>query len=171
MPERTYALYGPLRIPRTGDRKRIATKRLNEFWDCDADEVAVARGCYIFGIRSAAGTKPWYVGKTRRTFRQECFTDRNQLRFNEVLAERKGTPVLFLLARMTPTGRFGTPTPQEADWVEQMLIHHCLYANGELLNVHGARLATEVVIPGLHNSPPGRPSEEARALKLLLSLG
>ena len=42
MPERTYALYGPLRIPRTGDRKRIATERLDEFRDCDADEVAVA---------------------------------------------------------------------------------------------------------------------------------
>ncbi len=69
MPERTYALYGPLRIPRTGDRKRIATERLDEFRDCDADEVAVACGCYVFGIRSAAGTRPWYVRLTRRTFR------------------------------------------------------------------------------------------------------
>ena len=45
---------------------------------------------------------PWYVGKATKTFLQECFTDRNLRKYDKVLVERKGTPILFLLARRTP---------------------------------------------------------------------
>lgn len=55
--------------------------------------------------------------------------------------------------------------------MEAHLIHLCLEANSALLNEKKTRFATEVVIPGLLNNPPGSPSSEALALRSLLSLG
>ena len=174
MPERNYGLFGPFEIPRAANG-RVDQRVLGDFWEkaeAGCPGLAKASGCYIFGIRAAKGARPWYVGQARKAFKRECFTDSKLLRYNTVLADQdKGTPILFLLARMTPGGRFKMSLGvREAGWVESMLIHHCLDANGDLLNVSGTALSTEVVIPGLFRSPPGKPTPEARFLKTLLSL-
>ena len=177
MPDRRYDVFGPFEIPRTNSRRRVDRSSLRDFWnELEAlrpknEGLASASGCYIFGIRAGKGAKPWYVGQATRTFRQECFTPHKLVRYNEVLTERKGTPLLFLLARMTPTGRFaGKLGPKEADWVENQLIHHCLSANDDLLNVRGTAFSAEVIIPGLLNSPQARRSTEVQDLRSLLSL-
>ena len=177
MPDRKYDVFGPFEIPRTENRQRVDRKSLRHFWnEVEAlrqknEGLASASGCYIFAIRAGKGAKPWYVGQATKTFRQECFTPHKLVHYNEVLTERKGTPILFLLARMTPTGRFANKLgAREADWAENLLIHHCLRANDDLLNIRGTAFSTEVVIPGLLNSPQARRSREARDLRGLLNL-
>lgn len=177
MPDRKYDVFGPFEIPRTENRQRVDRTSLRSFWqEVEAqppknEGLASASGCYIFGIRAGKGAKPWYVGQATRTFRQECFTPHKLVHYNGVLTGRTGTPILFLLARMTPTGRFvNTLGPREADWVEQLLIHHCLLANDDLLNVRGTAFSTEVIIPGILNSPKARRSKEEKDLRNLLNL-
>ena len=178
MPDRKYDVFGPFEFPRTKSRRRVDRSSLGNFWEeVEAlrqknEGLASASGCYIFGIRAGKGAKPWYVGQATKTFRQECFTPHKLVHYNEVLTERKGTPILLLLARMTPTGRFARNLgAREADWTERLLIHHCLSANDDLLNVRGTAFSAEVIIPGLLNSPRARPSKEATDLRCLLSLG
>lgn len=167
-------LEGP-NIPRAANG-RVDQRVLRDFWEeaeAGCPGLAKASGCYIFGIWAAKEAKPLYVGQAKKAFKRECFTDSKLLRYNRVLADQgRGTPILFLLARMTPGGRFkkGLLGVREADWVENMLIRHCLDANKDLLNVSGTALSTEVVIPGLFRSPPGKPTQEASFLKTLLSL-
>ncbi len=175
--ERKYEVFGPFEIPRTASLRRVDKNSLNDFWNELEDRraknegLASASGCYVFGIRAGKGAKPWYVGQATKTFKQECFTKHKLYHYNEVLTERKGTPILFLLARMTPTGRFkGKLGSKEADWVEKRLIHQCLDANDDLLNVRDTAFSQEVIIPGLLNSPKARRSTEVQELRSLLTL-
>ena len=176
MPRRKkYNLFGEFEIPRA-DNGRVTNEVLRNFWEKPEKSkkgLATASGCYIFGIRAARGIRPWYVGQATVTFKQECFTPDKRDRYDEVLANhRRGTPVLFLLARMTPKrGQFLRRLgDRDADWVEKLLIQHCLSANAKLLNVQGAVLPTEVVIHGLLNTPRGKPSKGAQDLRRLLNL-
>ena len=170
-----YGVFGPLTIPRTR-RGGIDDDKLKDFWkqvgEKFAQGLAKASGCYIFGTRAGKGAMPWYVGKATKTFLQECFTDRNLRKYDKVLVERKGTPILFLLARRTPGGRFRKVLhDQEARRLENFLIDHCLSANGKLLNRQGTNFVRDTQIPGLLNSPPGPHSKEAKSLRRLLNLG
>ena len=108
-----YGVFGPLTIPRTR-RGGIDDDKLKDFWqqveEKFAQGLAKASGCYIFGTRAGKGAMPWYVGKATKTFLQECFTDRNLRKYDKVLVERKGTPILFFLARTVPIRLTHTPT-------------------------------------------------------------
>ena len=174
MSKRKYDLFGPLKIART-EYGHVDAGKLTEFWETAnalSAGLSTASGCYIFGIRASKGIKPWYVGQATRGFKQECFTPDKLVKYNDVLcAIGKGTPVLFLLARRTPRGRFAkTLQNDEANWVERLLIHYCLHANDQLVNQHGTRFPKEVVIPGLINSHVGKPPKEVQQLRLMLSI-
>ena len=171
---RNYTVFGPILIPRN-EHSKISKKPLRDFWQT-VRNLAVglpeASGCYIFGTQAARGTKPWYVGQAKKSFKNECFTDHKINKYNDVLDDReRGIPILFLLARMTPRGRFQTSlTPHEANKLEDLLIRDCLRINNDLSNSKGTAFFREAVIPGLLNNPPGRPSESANALRCLLGL-
>ena len=105
MPPRNYRVYGPLDIPRTDDLRQVDRKRLSGFWknaNDAASELATATGCYIFGIRAGKGARPWYVGQAKKSFKNECFTPHKLLYYNTAVLKRQGTPIMFLVARMTP---------------------------------------------------------------------
>lgn len=170
-----YGVFGPLTIPRTR-RGGIDDDKLRDFWQQVEEKFAPglkkASGCYIFGTRAGKGATPWYVGKATKSFEKECFTDRNLRNYDKVLDERKGTPILYLLARRTPGGKFQRELrDQEARKLENFLIDHCLSANGKLLNKQGTDFVRNTQIPGLLNSPPGPHSKEAKSLRRLLNLG
>ena len=63
-------------------------------------------GCYIFAVRAGKGITPWYVGQSKGAFEKECFAYQKQAIYREVMDDiAKGTPILFLIVRMTPKGR------------------------------------------------------------------
>ena len=175
MAERRYWVYGPFVIPRSGDGSEVDRNRLQQFWEeVEASDwgLSLASGCYVFGMRAPRGAKPWYVGQAKVSFKQECFTTHKLNHYNRVIGGRKGTPILFLVARTTPeterfTKRLGR---READWVENMLMRQCLVANRKLLNVSGLAFAKEVVVPGVFRPGRGQLSSDVREFKKLLSL-
>ena len=155
---------------RTLDFSRHA---LTSFWEKVDGAVMGLRsgaGCYLFAVRAARGIKPWYVGQSKGAFEQECFALHKQAIYREVMDDRAaGTPILFLIARMTPTGKLSKRVPEaEARFVEQRLIHDATNANPELKNSHNTRFVKNLEIPGVLNSPQGQPSEAVKGLKVAL---
>ncbi|MDE0038023.1 MAG: hypothetical protein OXU77_10780 [Gammaproteobacteria bacterium] len=145
------------------------------FWE-KAEQIRVGlrsgAGCYLFAVRAAKGFTPWYVGQSKGAFDTECFALHKQAIYKDVMDDRKsGTPVLFLIARTTPTGRLSKRvSPREANFVERRLIHDANNANPKLKNIHNAVLAKTLQIPGVLNSPKGRRSPAvAHLMKALTS--
>ena len=175
MVKRKYGVFGPFEVPRHDGGRVVASGQLQDFWEevgKNHPGLPDASGCYIFGIRAGKGATPWYVGQAKKAFREECFTYHKLHRYNEVLVDlKKGTPILLFLARQTPKGRFANKLPKpEADSLENLLIHNCLRANQELLNISKTSFFKEAEIPGLLNSPQGVPPESTRFLRRLLNL-
>ena len=132
-----------------------------------------AVGCYIFAIKAAKGFTPWYVGKTEKlSFGSETWQDGKLLLYGEVIRKyAKGTPVLFLLAKITTKGKFTKATKRRnlgsVSALEVMLIGTCLERNRELLNKKMVRYRA-MHVPGYLNDQPGKRTKNARALAKLL---
>lgn len=176
MAERKYWVYGPFEIPRNRDLQQVENGGLPDFWRMVEDwdfGLAMASGCYVFGMRATKGSTPWYVGQAKVSFRQECFTTHKLNHYNSVIEARKGAPILFLVARTSPVrGSFVKRLGRrEADWVENFLIRQCLVANKQLLNVSGTAFAKGVVLPGVFRPGKGRYGAEVQEFRRLLNLG
>ncbi len=176
-----YETYGEFAVPRKPTPKGKvfddSKKVLNDFWDVVDHEIpglSKARGCYIFAIKAGRGIKPWYVGQTKKTFRDECFQPQKKAHYNNVINDTaKGTPVMLLVARHTSekkTKLSKTLPVKEADFVEQLLISSALSANSDLVNTKNTRYIKKIKIPGLLNSPPGNPGGKASLLRSVLGI-
>lgn len=155
----------PFEVPRQSNGLIAGDKdSLTEMWsrvDTELEDgLSGSIGCYIFSIRAGKGILPWYVGLAeKQTFRKECFTSHKLVHYNNVIANRKGTPLLTLIAKYTPTGKSISPTGGEhrdIQFLETMLISSCLGRNADLYNVRDTKLLREMVVPGLLNTPPGK---------------
>ena len=167
-----YENFGPFEMPvdsrgdfDIGDGE--ASKLFFRDVDAELPGLSKACGCYVFAMRSARGSTPWYVGKAdRTTFGTECFNAHNRLTYFNFTRDRRGTPLLFLIARRTPKGRFAKPYTNgtaDVDYVESFLIGAALTRNPDLLNVKKTRLFKELKVPGFINAvkPPFSSSTEA----------
>ena len=105
MAERRFWVYGPFEIPRSQDLLEVDKGGLRGLWEqVEYAEfgLAVASGCYVFRMRATSGSRPWYVGQAKVSFRQECFTRHKLNHYNSVIEAKRGIPILFLVARATP---------------------------------------------------------------------
>ena len=81
---------------------------------------------------------------------------------------KKGTPLIFLLAKVTPTGRFSKPCQKshdDAEFLEDIIIHFMYKKNPDLRNSNGTRFLKSLVVPGLINSPQGKRTKPELDLK------
>jgi hypothetical protein len=176
-----FKVYGPFTMPR--NRRGLITTDADEkrcFWqeiDEMVDGLSDACGCFIFAISpSGGGTKPWYVGQTcRQGFRSECFQPHKINLYNNAIAEyERATPLLFLLAKLTPSNQaFAKPSSNghaDIEALEDVLIGIAYSRNRNLLNIRGTSFLRDAIIPGVMNSPPGNPGASALELKRLLGL-
>ncbi len=152
---------------------------LKPFWDeeveASEDGLSHACGCYLFAIRAGRGTKPWYVGQSnKQTFRKECLTEHKRGTYNDLLGQRSGRPLLFLVARRTATGRrFSKPSGtgyRDVDFLENTLIQIGLRRNGHLCNSQNTKMNRNMLVPGIMNPTRGNPGEPVTALKEILGL-
>lgn len=174
-----YFPHSPIEVPR-GDNGLIASDKesLAEFWtkvDKELEDgLSDATGCYIFSVRAAKGALPWYVGLAeRQSFRRECFTSHKIVHYNNVVADRKGTPLLTLIAKYTPSGRLSGPISSEQrdiQFLETMLISCCLARNSELYNIKDTKLLREMVVPGLLNTPQGKSNSSVLDFRALIGM-
>lgn len=168
--------FGPFDIPVSGaliDRKREA-----EFWktvDAIKHGLPDAVGCYIFAIRAGKGVRPWYVGKSEKmSFRKESWTPHKLLIYSEGLQLlKKGTPLLYFIAKRTKGGRFAKKGKNGISAVralEELLIGTCLLRNSRLLNRRTTKHYREIEVPGYMNESAGARSVRARSLAKLLGV-
>ena len=105
-----------MKLPR--DRILASSGKSREEWwnsieeDLGAEGLRYACGCSVFAMRAGKGIRPWYVGLAQRSsFQTECFTPDKKVKYQQVLAKRSGTPLLYFYARTTPvTHAFSKPT-------------------------------------------------------------
>lgn len=160
----TFRVEGPFEIPvMKGAMGRVIDKDArSRFWEQYAT-LGSEMGCYVFGIRAGKGILPVYVGQAKNTFAQECLADHKLTHYNAEIARRRGTPVLFFVARDG-----GTSGALETclDHVEHFLIQVAVERNPELANVR----RVEWSIQGVFRSDSGRTSDAARLLRRALGL-
>ncbi len=130
MAEAEFEVFGPVSVPIEKMKKgRIVDRRaLSNFWK-ESKEVAGETGCYVFGMSSAGGLMPWYVGKATKRFQQECFTPHKENAYNQSLTDyARGRPVMFfIVAKSRGCQRF-------IDDVETFLIQMGVDRNPKLRN-------------------------------------
>ena len=166
-----FKVYGPYEI---GVEKAhagwIDKEDTENFWKnvvvADYHKLPDACGVYLFGMRGlgkkgmAGKTLPWYVGKAeKQKFKTECFNFKNLYYFNSILTNEykgKGSPFLYLLARVEENDEFSPPATKEDFWglrfVEEMFIQMSLSANSDLFNKSTTKMARETSIRGLLNT-------------------
>lgn len=170
----TYQVFGPFEIRKKGslvDRRAFAG-----FWENveqQREGLPSAVGCYIFAISAGHGALPWYVGKTEKhSFKGETWTHHKLNLYNEALNPReRGIAVLYLIAKVTKSGRFAKPRKAgigDVRVLENLLIGSCLLRNSKLLNVKQTKHPRGIVVPGYMNEQPGARSKPAKSLARLL---
>lgn len=173
-----YETYGEFEVPREAVKGKkslnLSKEALNNFWkmvDQKRPGLSGACGCYIFAIKAGQGRTPWYVGQSKGPFKDECFAFHKREVYRTVTDRRQGTPVLILVARVTPKGKLAKKLQErEANFVEQLLISHALSKNSDLSNTKNTSFIKKLRIPGVLNSLKKRPKEETRILRSVLGI-
>ena len=182
--EMQYEVFGEFKVPRKKNRAGnrvldLGADVLNEFWaEIDRQKrqhgLSSAKGCYIFGIRTGGGIRPWYVGQTTKSFQAECFASHKCNIYHTVYGDVAfGNPILILIARRTRSGDkfyMGKGKPKEFDFLEKMLIGLALGQNPNLANKKDTKILKGLTVPGVFNKSPGRVPAAAQALQLALGL-
>ena len=173
-----FEVYGPFTLPRQEsgliDVSREKKKSFLEDIEKVRSGLSKSHGCYVFGLASGRGALPWYVGKAEKlSFSDEMLTPTKLLHYNNVLAgRRRGKPVVYLIARVTPSGRLCRPGANATvAFLETMLIGIGMQRNAELRNRKDTRLLRELKVRGVINSKQGHPGRPAVQLKALLDMG
>ena len=174
-----FDVYGPFELHRPHGDIRIIQETLTRLI-AEAEEakegLSTAPGCYVFGIRASGGIVPWYVGQTNSELVKEALNPANREKYTtEIRKKRKGTPVLFLLPRLTPTGRFGRPTAKSSEsdpvrFLEKWLIASALQKNPEMINDKNTFFCRNVHVTGIFNPTHGGATAASRKLKKTLGL-
>jgi hypothetical protein len=166
---------GPYIIKRFGSAKMITDESLNALKkDIDVD-LADGCGCYVFAIRASKGYKPWYIGQASASrLLPEAMNPSNREKFNKIVTEKKGTPVLFFLPKLTKTGMYAAPTTKEdknlqsVNFLEEWLIATALQKNPNLMNKQNTFFLKNLHVTGLFNPRHGEATVESSDLKSVL---
>jgi len=171
-----YDSFGPFKLERVDGK--VTRAALKKFWaERKADSeggLCGAVGVYVIAVQSRVGGefKPWYVGRTDRLGFEDRFYG-HELLFRKILDEAKrGQLFIFLLGMRSPSGRVFRKVSRRDishnDWLESTVIGSALSKNSNLLNVSKTKKLKTLILPGLLNTPRGRLTEEASALKKML---
>lgn len=162
-----FSVEGPCKVP-FDDKPggRVIVEDLAEFWNRNK-KVKNAKGCYVFARRASKGFVPLYVGKTTRTFEQECFTDHKLNHYHRALADyAKGTPVMFFVYLGKAKG---APNKRDIGELEEFLIQVGRTINDRLRNIQGNDAPTWG-IKGVLRGGKGKASSAAKEFKKLLKM-
>jgi hypothetical protein len=166
-----------IEIPRQQSGNVAADKEsLSFFWmtvESQLEEgLSGAIGYYIFSIRSGRGVLPWYVGLAeKQSFKKECFTSHKLVHYNDLLAARRGTPMMTFVSKYTPGGKLLNPTGnthRDIRFLERLLISNCLKRNPKVSNSRDTKLLREMSVPGLMNSAQGKEFSSVSEFRYLI---
>lgn len=164
-----FTIHGPFPVPTKQKKIKDGTtiKQLaanKEFWnDPDVSPFAESKGCYVFANAVGRGSKPVYVGKTNRSFKDECFSLHKQKLLNDFLSccGKTGLQIFFVVLDKTRKD-----CQDEIEDCETFLIQNCKHV--DLLNTR--KLAATFSITDCHGDSKsgGKPTDSVRAFKKCL---
>jgi hypothetical protein len=164
-----FGTFGPFA---TGNRWNDDWHR--SFWqDVESESLGLrgAIGCYMLCLKHGEKRLPCYVGKTlnQEGFYGEAFTDHKiciyEKLYSSINQSNKKSEQVILFPLLTDTGNFSqnrSSSSSTIDWLETTLIGMALSKNPDLANSQKTSLFRNVVVPGILNSPVGRPSASAQ---------
>jgi hypothetical protein len=171
-----FEVSGPFEITRHGKKKLIekkSTKDLINVLDQNILGLSTAHGCYVFSIKAGKGFTPYYVGQARsQTMVKEALNADNIGKYNGACSDSKGTPVIFFLPMVTPSGKYrkaSKPRLPFLDFLERWLISEAINKNQDLINNKETKFLRSIHVPGLFNSKQGEASKSSRLLRKALS--
>ena len=163
----SFTVKGPFVVPCTKMKvgRTISKTDIASFWE-DHPALATEQGCYLFAFRAAKGSKPIYVGKATKSFKQEVFTDHKLKKYSIGFASQaKGTPIMFYICLNRTKGVVNKTAIDEA---ESFLIQAGLAANNKLLN--DKKTSVESWSIGGVVRSRGKASKQALALRKCIKL-
>jgi len=164
---------GPFELIRSGSKKMITDISLRklkpelENWETGLSE---ACGCYVFAVRAGKGFSPYYVGQAcKRSILAEALNPSNREKYNKVLSDRKGTPVLFLVPLRTPTGKFRKKRQvggglAYVNFLERWLIATSIEKNFRLINNKETKFLRKIHVAGIFNAKKGESTQASQDL-------
>ena len=101
-----FTIHGPFEVP-TMPKKikdgKITIRKLDDvgasLWkEKNFSRYADKKGCYVFANAVTRGSTPIYVGRTNKSFKQECFATAKKAMLNDFLASaaKTGLQVYFV---------------------------------------------------------------------------
>ncbi len=147
-----FTIHGPFDVP-TKLKKikggKYSIQQLGDvgasLWkDKDFSKYADKKGCYVFANAVTRGSNPIYVGRTNKSFKNECFATAKKAMLNDFLAEasKTGLKIYFVVLEHRKD------CYEEIDLCETLLIQKCKKANENLLNIK--KLAEKFTIKSFH---------------------
>ncbi len=137
------------------------------------NNLSLSTGCYVFVLKNGGGSKAWYVGKAEgQSFSKEIFTSHKINVFNDVLASKKGIPQIYLIPRLSTSGKLCSPGKMRRrtiDFLETTLIGMAISRNPELKNIKDTKMLREIRVPAIiRGGALGHPGKAAVLLKRIL---
>lgn len=166
-----FDIAGPFPLTRHGNKKLIDEQSVIDLRSRLEDResgLSKSIGCYVFAIHAGRGYTPYYVGQScKRSLLLEALNASNRGKYNHACSESNGRPVLFLLPKRTPSGKFKKKGRASAtiNFLERWLIARALEKNIHLINNKETRFLRKISVPGFFNAGKGQPSKSARELR------
>jgi hypothetical protein len=94
----------------------------------------------------------------------------NREKYNKACSESKGSPIIFLLSKLTPKGRYKKKGRNSAtiDFLERWLIAAAIERNPGLINTKETRFLRKISVAGIFSPKKGNPRSASRELKKTL---
>lgn len=172
-----FDVVGPFDIGRY-TKKKIITKdsiaELRTLLEEREPGLSDACGCYVFAKRAGKGCTPYYVGQAcRSSILMEAMNPSNREKYNRIIADEKGSPVLFLLPMRTPTGKFrkrpsGNGGLPSLDFLEKWIIANAIEKNPSLINNKETWFLRNLHVTGIFNAGKGDSTKDSQLLKKTL---
>ncbi|MDH5647826.1 MAG: hypothetical protein OEZ01_17575 [Candidatus Heimdallarchaeota archaeon] len=158
---------GPFEVPlHERASSKLVSEDITSFWKSCKD-MKTKIGCYVFAIRAGKGYTPLYVGKSSKSFEQECFTDHKINHYNYALASySKGTPIMFFIEYTRKKGKINNADISD---LENFLIQVGRRVNPDLRNIQGAKEPTWG-IKGVIRGGKGKRNNSEKAFGTLFGL-
>ena len=149
---RKLSVHGPFEIPhiksKLGSSKFyvVDTERIRVFWETvvggheNGANVGSKDGIYVFAMKAGKGHTAWYIGKATKSLEKEAFTQHKLTKYNEVISNVTGTPVMFFLTSNKPKTR-NLPISLVGR-IEKDLIRQGILKNPKLMNKQNAKDTT-----------------------------
>lgn len=91
-----FVVKGPFSL-HFNEKLMIEKDQINLFFQGEAAGFENKHGVYIFALERKLRCTPYYVGKTKKSFKAEIFNAANRRRYESVIKDYNGKPKMFLI--------------------------------------------------------------------------